>query len=54
MDNYRDLAKEFLSEYQTINNKINELNDEYLLLESKSTSIKSSADLNTGADKAVL
>lgn len=51
MDNYRDLAKEFLSEYQTINNKINELNDEYLLLESKSTSIKSSADLNTGADK---
>lgn len=51
MDNYRDLAEEFLSEYQKIMKKINKLNDEYLLLESKSTSIKSSVDLNTGTDK---
>lgn len=51
MDNYRDLAKEYLTEYKKLDNKIRSLKNEYLLLEDKKERIKSSLNLATGADK---
>lgn len=50
MDNYRDLAKEYLSEYKRLDDKIRSLKTKYLLLEDRTTSIKSSLNLATGAD----
>ena len=40
MDNYRDLAKEYLTEYKKLDNKIRSLKNEYLLLEDKKERIK--------------